>query len=140
MVLKKPYGEQMKQLDYLLWEFLMNIIPPYDLSEEYYKVETEYLQDELSKKNITGIDKINEKIGDRIFLWKGDITTLQTNAISRSLFGSQEPGLSTADGTASSSLGRSGNRCFYPDGKSLYTICGGAQILLGLSPINNSPR
>ena len=46
----------------------MNITPPHDLSEEYYKAQTEYLQNELSKKHITEIDEINEKIGDRIFL------------------------------------------------------------------------
>lgn len=60
---------------------LMNITPPRDLSEEYYIAETEYLQGELSKKQITGIDEIHEIIGPRIFLWKGDITTLQADAI-----------------------------------------------------------
>lgn len=96
-------GEQMN-LDYLLQELmeingvdsglptrlnekkylirsLMNITPPHDLSQEYYTAEAAYLQNELSQKHITGMDEIHEKIGHKIFLWQGDITTLQTDAI-----------------------------------------------------------
>ena len=55
------------------------------------KIENEYLQEELKKKNITKIENIktvaetikesNLESKDKIGLWQGDITTLQIEAI-----------------------------------------------------------
>ncbi len=63
----------------------------------------------LSKKYITEIDEINEKIGDRIFLWKGDITTLQvdaiTNAANSGLLGCFQPHHNCIDNAIHSASG-----------------------------------
>ena len=74
-----------------LWRSLCNIRDAMPISEEYLKIEKEYLQEELSKKNITKVEDINpisitinetELVNkDKICLWKGDITTLQIDAI-----------------------------------------------------------
>lgn len=74
-----------------LWRSLCNIREPKIISKEYLKIENEYLQEELKKKNITKIENIktvaetikesNLESKDKIGLWQGDITTLQIEAI-----------------------------------------------------------
>lgn len=70
-----------------IYRSLCNIRAAKPISEEYLKIENEYLQEELSKKNITNIAEIktvqnsNLKYKDKICLWKGDITTLKIDAI-----------------------------------------------------------
>lgn len=74
-----------------LWRSLCNIRDAKPISDEYLKIEKEFLQEELSKKNITKVEDINPisiignenklKNKDKICLWKGDITTLQIDAI-----------------------------------------------------------
>ena len=70
-----------------LYRSLCNIRDAKPISREYIKIENEYLQEELSKKEITSIEDIktieesNLKNADRICLWKGDITTLKVDSI-----------------------------------------------------------
>lgn len=70
-----------------LYRSLCNIRDAKPVSREYIKIENEYLQEELSKKEITSIEDIktieesNLKNADRICLWKGDITTLKVDSI-----------------------------------------------------------
>lgn len=74
-----------------LYRSLCNIREPRPILEEYLKIENEYLQEELGKKNTTKVEDIKpiEKIikessienKSKICLWKGDITTLKVDAI-----------------------------------------------------------
>lgn len=63
-----------------LYRSLVNVRMPEPISEEYLSVEDEFLQEEISKKGIT---HINELIpcDDDIYLWQGDITTIDADAI-----------------------------------------------------------
>lgn len=60
---------------------LMNVTSPCELSQKYYRFEKELLQEELKDKKITTSEEITEKITDKIYLWKGDIITLEVDAI-----------------------------------------------------------
>ena len=74
-----------------LYRALVNIREPKPISEEYLKIEDEYLQEELKKQEITNIEdiqSIEEKYkksrvtnSDIICLWRGDITKLKIDAI-----------------------------------------------------------
>ncbi len=74
-----------------LYRSLCNIRNPKPISNQYLKIEKEYLQQELKNKNITKaenikpisqtIKKSNLKHKNKIYLWKGDITTLQIDCI-----------------------------------------------------------
>lgn len=63
-----------------LYRSLVNVRMPEFISDEYLSVEDGYLQEEIHKKGIT---HINELIPcrDDIYLWQGDITTIDTDAI-----------------------------------------------------------
>ena len=63
-----------------LFRSLMNMRPPNDISEDYLKVEDEFLQEELDKKFITNIENF-KPIKNNLYLWKGDITALKIDAI-----------------------------------------------------------
>ena len=67
-----------------LYRSLCNIREPKPISEEYIKVENEFLQEENIRKGITDEEVpksfINYK-GTEICLWQGDITTLKIDAI-----------------------------------------------------------
>ncbi len=56
---------------------LRNITMPYDLSYEYYELQDNLLQNQLSKKIITKQNNFPEGIS----LWLGDITTLEVDTI-----------------------------------------------------------
>lgn len=59
---------------------LFNIRMPEPVSEEFLKIQNEYLQEEISRKGITLLkDLMPEK--DNLYLWQGDITTLRCDAI-----------------------------------------------------------
>ena len=87
-ITKIPYDEISKKK---LYRSLCNIRDPLPISKEYLKIENEYLQEELEKKNITQIEEIktinelfpqtNLKHKSKICLWKGDITTLKIETI-----------------------------------------------------------
>ena len=62
-----------------LYRALVNIRQANPISEDFLKVEDEYLQEELKKQSITNADDI--KAENRIALWQGDITKLKIDAI-----------------------------------------------------------
>lgn len=59
---------------------LLNIRPAKSISDEFIRIQDEYLKEELNKKKITYLEDI-EKIDDNIYLWQGDITTLGVEGI-----------------------------------------------------------
>lgn len=74
-----------------LYRALVNIREPKPISDEYLKIEDEYLKEELKKSKITNVKNIKtikEKYkksrvtnSDVICLWHGDITKLKIGAI-----------------------------------------------------------
>lgn len=63
-----------------LYRSLVNIRPAKKISAEYLKAEDEFLQKMTAQKGITDIADL-QPIEDKIYLWKGDITTLKCGAI-----------------------------------------------------------
>ena len=63
-----------------LYRSLVNIRPAEKASAEYLKAEDEFLQKLTVQKGITDIADL-QPIEKNIYLWKGDITTLQCGAI-----------------------------------------------------------
>lgn len=59
---------------------LMNVREPSPISDEFLKVQDEYLKEELSKKGIVHISDLTP-IEKDIYIWRGDITTLECDAI-----------------------------------------------------------
>ena len=59
---------------------LMNVRMPAPVSEEYIEIESEYLKEETKAKGITRLADLTP-IEDGIYLWQGDITTLEVDAI-----------------------------------------------------------
>ena len=59
---------------------LFNIRLPLPISDDFLKVQNEYLQEEIVQKGITSIDDL-EPIKPDIYLWQGDITTLECDAV-----------------------------------------------------------
>ena len=72
-----PNGEQEKKD---LFRSLMNTWKVSELPSEFYGVQDEYLQEILSAKGITRLEDLTE-IDKNIYLWQGDITTLEVDAI-----------------------------------------------------------
>ena len=61
---------------------LMNIRPPRSISSEFLKVQDEYLSKEVEEKGIVDGDTLAvSPVNNRLVLWRGDITTLKTDAI-----------------------------------------------------------
>lgn len=63
-----------------LFRTLMNIWKVSELPSEFYEVQDEYLQGVLKVKGITRLEELTE-IDENIYLWQGDITTLEVDAI-----------------------------------------------------------
>ena len=63
-----------------LYRSLVNIRPAKKISAEYLKAEDEFLQKMTAQKGITDIADL-QPIEDKIYLWKGDITTLKCGTI-----------------------------------------------------------
>lgn len=59
---------------------LMNIRRPHPASAEFLKIQDEYLQEAIFQKGIVELNDI-PVVGDGIYLWQGDITTLRCDAI-----------------------------------------------------------
>ena len=59
---------------------LMNVRHPAAISREFLEVQDDYLQAELSAKKITRLSELSP-VQDGIYLWRGDITTLECGAI-----------------------------------------------------------
>ena len=72
-----PEGEQEKKD---LFRTLMNTWKVSKLPGEFYEVQDEYLQEGLKAKGITRLEELTE-IEENIYVWQGDITTLEVDAI-----------------------------------------------------------
>ncbi len=59
---------------------LFNVRMPRPISEDFLKVQDAYLQEEIRRKGITGLDSLHP-VREGIYLWQGDITTLRCDAI-----------------------------------------------------------
>ena len=61
---------------------LMNIWMPKNLSDDFIKIQDEYLSEENRRAGIVDIADLNPLDNDeRLYLWQGDITTLKVDAI-----------------------------------------------------------
>lgn len=61
---------------------LMNVRPPRPISQEFLKVQDEYLQEAVRSRGICDAEALpSVKLDERIALWQGDITTLKVGAI-----------------------------------------------------------
>ncbi len=63
-----------------LYRSLVNVRMPEPVSDEYLTVEDEYLNEEINKKGIAHLSELCP-IDNDIYLWQGDITTIDTDAI-----------------------------------------------------------
>lgn len=59
---------------------LMNVRMPSKVSDEFLKVQDEFLTAETNNKDLTSVDDIEEVKG-KLMLWQGDISTLKADAI-----------------------------------------------------------
>ena len=59
---------------------LMNVRMPEMVSDEFIKIQDEYLTEENNDRGIVDINDLEPVCGN-IYLWQGDITTLKCNAI-----------------------------------------------------------
>ena len=64
---------------------LMNVRAPLPVSDEFLAVQDAYLAERLSERGVTGLDSLapvgDEGVDAQLYLWRGDITTLATDAI-----------------------------------------------------------
>lgn len=61
---------------------LMNVRDPYEISDDFLKVQDEYLKEEILRKGVTDCETLaGSKADERLILWQGDITTLKADAI-----------------------------------------------------------
>lgn len=63
-----------------LYRSLVNVRMPEDISDEYLTIEDKYLRNEISHKGIMHISELLP-CSDDIYLWQGDITTIDADAI-----------------------------------------------------------
>ncbi len=66
--------------DFDIFKSLVNVRPPKPISKEFLEIQDDVLQDIINENGITKISDLDE-IKDNIYLWKGDITTLECDAI-----------------------------------------------------------
>lgn len=59
---------------------LMNVRLPAPVSDEYIEIESEYLKEETAAKGVTRLADLMP-VEEDIYLWQGDITTLECDAI-----------------------------------------------------------
>ncbi len=61
---------------------LMNVRPALPLDEEFLKVQNEFLSEEVKAKGVVKLSELSPTKADkRLYLWRGDITTLEVDAI-----------------------------------------------------------
>lgn len=100
-----PSSEQERKQ---LLRALMNIRMPDQIDEKFLKIQDDYLSEELSNKTITSLKDLNPA-EEHIYLWKGDITTLEVDAIvnaaNSSLLGCFVPGHACIDNAIHSAAG-----------------------------------
>ena len=63
-----------------LYRSLVNVRMPKTIHDEYLAIEDEYLSEETNKKGVTHLSEITP-IDNDIYLWQGDITTIDADAI-----------------------------------------------------------
>ena len=67
---------------WMMFRGLCNVRPPFPASEEFLKIQDAYLQERVREKGVTDCRALKPApLDERLFLWKGDITTLQCDAI-----------------------------------------------------------
>lgn len=59
---------------------LVNVRSPKPVSDEFLRLQDEYLQALLKEKGITDIDELTP-VNDGLYLWRGDITTIKCDGI-----------------------------------------------------------
>lgn len=64
----------------MLLRGLMNVRMPADIDEEFLTIQDAYLQEATAEKQITKLSDI-KPIADDLYLWQGDITALECDAI-----------------------------------------------------------
>ena len=64
-----------------LFRSLVNIRPALPVSEEFLRIQNEYLSEENKSRGITDIADLEPTKNAGLYLWRGDITTLRTDAI-----------------------------------------------------------
>lgn len=69
-----------KSEQFNLYRSLVNVRMPEPVSEEYLSIEDAYLSEEINKKGITHLNEL-APIDNDIYLWQGDITTIDADAI-----------------------------------------------------------
>ena len=75
-----PQDDEAAQKD--LFRSLMNVRPPRAVSDEFLKIQDEYLTERNKERGITDVATLKNVPADkRLFLWQGDITTLNADAI-----------------------------------------------------------
>lgn len=75
-----PQDDEAAQKDLL--RSLMNVRPPRPVSDEFLKIQDEYLTERNKERGITDVATLkNVPLNERLFLWQGDITTLNADAI-----------------------------------------------------------
>ena len=72
-----PAGEQEQKN---LLRSLFNIRMPAPVSKAFLQIQDNYLQEETTQMGITELASLRP-VQDRIYLWQGDITTLQCDAV-----------------------------------------------------------
>ncbi len=76
---KVPSGKEEQET---LLRSLMNVRMPFPLSDEFLKVQDAYLQERNRERGITPVTDLNPVASDsRLYVWQGDITTLECDAI-----------------------------------------------------------
>ena len=63
-----------------LFRALRNIWEPRELPEAYWALQDQYLREILAEKGVTRLSDL-EEADNQIYLWQGDITTLEVDAI-----------------------------------------------------------
>ena len=78
---KQEFPTDRKEQEDLL-RALMNVRPPLPVSDEFLKVQDEYLTARNIERGITDIADLEPvKSDSRLYIWQGDITTLKCDAI-----------------------------------------------------------
>ena len=83
---KIPFGRQNiptdKQGQENLLRSLMNVRPPRPISNDFLKIQDEYLTERNIERGITDVDTLAPvKSDSRLYIWQGDITTLKCDVI-----------------------------------------------------------
>lgn len=72
-----PAGEKEQKA---MLRALFNVRMPKPVSDEFLKIQNDYLKEKIKEKGITDFSALNPVFRD-IYLWQGDITTLKCDAV-----------------------------------------------------------